>query len=368
MSPSVRPNIYIEDRQSAVVATAPRSESLPESLGELGEARLTALCEALRLTDSQQESALAVFRLVSEPWASLPVGDPAWQNDLTDAGVPFEFSTGFEGGRVELRMLFESQTRAGALTQHDSWQAGIELQENLRSRGLCDTARFEQVVDLFTPKPEDAPRFALWHAVVLRENEPSLLKVYLNPEVHGAEHARETVRVALERLGMAAAWDFVNSRLRPETRLAYVSLDLEAGSSARFKVYLTATNADEVESLTRGSANDPEGDVRDWLTKLVGGGGPYEARPVFVCYSFAGSSLLPVSTVHVPVRSYVPSDEVAVQRAFGFLQPQNAGQLRRAVESLAASSLKSSRGILTYVSLRRAGNEVRVTTYLAPKA
>ena len=106
------------------------------SLGELGAARLSLLSDALGLDGLQAEGALAMFRLVSEPWGNIPVGEAAaWQNDLTDDGTPFEFSIGFERGRPELRMLFESQLEETPRTQHSSWRAGLALQARLRGRG-----------------------------------------------------------------------------------------------------------------------------------------------------------------------------------------------------------------------------------------
>jgi hypothetical protein len=352
-----------------VSSAAQIGRPLPLSLAELGAARLGALGDSLGLTELQNQGALAMFRLVSEPWGRLPVGDaPAWQNDLTDDGTPFEFSIGFEGGRPELRMLFESQPEGGPHTQHASWQAGIELQAKLRARGLCNTAQFERVADLFAPRADYVPRFALWHAVVLRDAGPSLLKAYVNPEVGGVAPSRELAASAFAQLKMERAWELVAKKLGPDTRVPYISLDLEAGSAARVKVYLTATQADEVVALTRGSANDPADQSRDWLKRLLDSEGPYTSRPVLVCHSFVGADGLPMSTVHVPIRSYVPNDQVALQRTLDLLPAQSARQLAQALESLAAPSLLRSRGVLTYVSLRFVAGTVRVTAYLAPRA
>jgi DMATS type aromatic prenyltransferase len=310
-----------------------------------------------------------MFRLVSEPWGKLPVGEaPAWENDLTDDGTPFEFSVGFEGGRPELRMLFESQADSPPQTQHASWQAGIELQAKLRARGLCDTDRFDLLADLFAPRADYIPRFALWHAVVLREAGPSLLKAYMNPEVNGVGPSRDIGATAFGRLNLQSAWHFVERKLRSETRIPYISLDLEPSRAARVKVYLTATHADEVVSLTSGCANDPAERAKEWLKGLLNSEGPYTSRPVLVCYSFAGGESIPAATVHVPIRSYVPSDQVALQRTLDLLPAESARQLARIMEALAAPSLSRSQGVLTYVSLRFVAGSVRVTTYLAPRA
>jgi hypothetical protein len=338
------------------------------SLGDLGTARLATLCDALELPERETEDALSVFRLVSEPWGRLPIGAaPAWENDLTDDGTPFEFSVGFEAGRPELRMLFESQLDAGKLTQHSSWHAGIALQARLRARGLCETKQFEQVAPLFAPAPEYLPRFALWHAAVLRDRGP-LFKCYLNPEVVGVDRSRPLAAAAFGRLGLGASWPFVESRLRPDTRLPYLSLDLVADSSARVKVYLTASHVDEVEELLLGCTNYEPRQTRSWFAQLVGSEGPYTARPILVCYSFRPGDTAPNATVHIPIRSYVSSDEVALTRTIPLLAGANARQLTRALTELATRPLSRSSGVLTYVSLRIVEGRPRVTTYLAPRA
>jgi hypothetical protein len=338
------------------------------SLGELGTARLGALCDALELSEGQTTEALSIFRLVSEPWGRLPIGAaPAWENDLTDDGTPFEFSVGFEAGTPELRMLFESQLDAGKLSQHSSWHAGIALQARLRARGLCETAQFDRVAPLFAPGPDYLPRFALWHAAVLRERGP-LFKCYVNPEVVGVDRSRPLAAAALGRLGLASAWAFVESRLGAGTRLPYLSLDLVADSSARVKIYLTASHSDEVEALLAGCSNHTPGQTRNWFAQLLSSEGPYLVRPVLVCYSFRPGDAAPNATVHIPIRSYVPSDEVALNRTTPLLPSVSARQLTRSLAKLAAPTLSCSQGVLTYVSLRMVDGHPRVTTYLAPRA
>lgn len=343
--------------------------SVVHSLGDLGAARLSALGDALDLDERQSQSALSLFRLVSEPWGRLPIRDvPAWENDLTDDSTPFEFSVGFEAEKPELRILFESQLDAGELTQLSSWHAGIALQARLRARGLCDTTQFEKVAPLFAPSPHYLPRFALWHAAVLRDHGPSLIKTYVNPEIAGVERARPLAAAAFGRLELGSSWAFVERHLGPSTRLPYISLDLEPASSARVKVYITASHADEVEQMLLGCSNHQPGEARGWLRQLLENDGPYESRPILVCYSFRAGEAIPDATVHVPIRSYVPNDEVAMYRALDLLPAVNGRQLARAMSCLAMPTLSRSQGVLTYVSLRVVGGRVRVTTYLAPRA
>jgi len=339
------------------------------SLGEFGSARLRALCSALGQSDKATRDALEVFRLVSEPWGRRPLGGtPAWRNDLTDDCTPFEFSLGFEGDKPELRILFESQPE---LSQASSWHAGLTLQEELRRKNLADTSVFEQVAQLFAPPANSTPRFSLWHSAVLRDKGAFLFKAYLNPAIGGAEQERPLVEEAFRRLGLEQSWGFVRARLNgvsATTTLPYLSVDLEARSTARVKLYLSAKHADSVESLLAGCTNSVPGQARSWLRQLTGHQGDYLSRPILVCFSFRGGTPAPEATVHIPIRSYAPNDEAALQRASDLLPAESARQLHRAMTALAEHPLRETRGVLAYVSLRPVERHLRVTTYLAPGA
>jgi DMATS type aromatic prenyltransferase len=340
------------------------------SLGAFGESRLAALCHALRLSDQQANEARSLFRFISNSWARYPVGNrPPFRNDITDDGTPFEFSVGFEAEKPELRLLFESQLTNGKLSPRSSWEAGISLQRQLQQQGLIDTARFDRIAPLFAPGSSPAlPRFSLWHAAVLRCGAASLYKAYVNPEIVGAEHAAARLSDALAELGMASAWRFIEERLASDTRIPYLSLDLEAAQQARVKVYLTATHADAVDALLSGCVNNKPGQARQWLRALTGFDGEYGERPILICYAFAGADGTPSATVHVPIRSYINSDEEALKRTVPLLPRASAQQLSAAMSSLAQGPLAETRGLLSYVSLRTVQGRVRVTAYLAPGA
>jgi hypothetical protein len=340
------------------------------SLGAFGESRLAALCQALRLSDQQANEARSLFRFISNSWADYPVGHrPPFRNDITDDGTPFEFSVGFETEKPELRLLFESQLTTGKLSPRSSWEAGITLQRQLQQQGLIDTDRFDRIAPLFAPGSNPAlPRFSLWHAAVLRYGAPSLYKAYVNPEILGAEHAAARVSDALAELGMAPAWRFIEERLGNDTRIPYLSLDLEATQQARVKVYLSATHADAVDTLLSGCGNSHPGQTRQWLRALTGFDGEYRARPILICYAFAGADRTPSATVHVPIRSYINNDEEALKRTLPLLPGAGAQQLTAAMRGLAQGPLAETRGLLSYVSLRTVQGRVRVTAYLAPGA
>lgn len=345
-------------------------ESNCESLGEFGASRTRALCSALGFHERDTQAALALFRVISNSWAACPVGaQPPFRNDITDDGTPFEFSVGFEAKKPELRLLFESQLAKVQTSARSSWAAGLELQHQLRQRGEADTTRFDSIAALFAPPANDGlPRFSLWHAAVLRPSAAPLFKAYLNPEIMGVEHAATLVGDALGRLNMSWAWRFVQGRLGGKACVPYMSLDLEASRQARVKIYLSATHADAAEGLLAGAANFARGDARGWLRRLTGNEGDYTKRPLLACLSFTEDGQAPAATLHVPVRSYLSSDEEALLRTTPLLPQASAAQLESAMTALAMRPLSESRGVLSYVSLRPVPGRVRVTTYLSPGA
>lgn len=343
--------------------------ALLPSLAEYGAQRLQLLCESLALPQTERDAADALFQLVSGSWPEGALSATApWENDLTDDGTPFEFSVGFEREKPELRLLFESQVATGELTPRTSWQAGLALQQRLRASGACEGGGFDRIAKSFEPTPSFEPRFSLWHAAVLRPGQKPMFKAYVNPEVRGVDASRALTREALGALGVAPAWDFLAVRLREETRVPYLSLDLEETQKARVKVYLTATDAPGVEDLVRGTTNIAPGMATSWLTRLTLDGGPYSGRPILVCYAYRPGQASPEATVHVPIRNYAPSDDEALKRTLELLPPSSGKQLTAALKALSRQGLQRSRGVLSYVSLRVVEGRVRVTTYLAPGA
>src|ERR1043165_8272577 len=62
------------------------------TLGALALGKLRALCRGLSAPELI-EPATRVFHSIAAPWAEWALGStPAWPNDLTDDGTPFEFS------------------------------------------------------------------------------------------------------------------------------------------------------------------------------------------------------------------------------------------------------------------------------------
>lgn len=345
-------------------------EMRPASLRDVGVAKLRALGSALGLRAESTAAAVSLFERMSGTACDAPVGDqPPWPNDITDEGTPFEFSIALRPGDFELRLLVESQR--GPFTATSSWEAGLEMQRELASQGLINLERFARVADLFAPDAAARPRFSLWHAAVVREGRPPLVKAYLNPLVHGAKESRKLVAEALSRLGLDSAWRHLQKAVGPgrELDMRYFALDLDASASARVKVYVASSEtAPHIERLLKGVANFNPGQATEFLTGLTGHAGPFPARPVLCCFAFVAGQRVPHSTLHVPVRCYVDDDSQALERAARLLPSNVSLPLTRAINSFAARPLSVGRGLITYISLTPGDGGLRVTAYLAPEA
>ena len=339
--------------------------------GSFGERKLSRLCQGLGVSPRLGKEFLRVFRVLSASWASLPLGPaPIWPTDVTDDGSPFEFSVAFDGARPKIRLLVESLEEP--MTLVSSWKAGHRLTERLSQSQGVDLDRFERVCDLFEPGRDAPARFALWHGALLEEWLPTAYKVYLNPQVHGSPSARSVVLKALARLDMGRAADFVASRSasNADDPFLYFALDLWSDPSARVKLYVAHPGADAgaIERAIAGTRNHVPGAARSWIHRLLGGGGPFQDRPILTCYAFTSADDLPVATVHLPIRCYAGSDEDCVDRAFEHLGLRDRQSLRSAAELFADRALDAGRGLVTYVSLRPSKQGPAVTVYLAPEA
>jgi DMATS type aromatic prenyltransferase len=309
---------------------------------------------------------------MSRSWADVPIrSKPTWPTDITDDGTPFEFSVAFDGKSPKLRLLVESQE--SPMTAASSWTAGLRLNELLHQTYDADLARFEVVRDLFAPSQDMPARFSLWHAAVLEEGHTPAFKAYMNPQVHGSHASQSVVLKALARLNMdgAAGYFVSHSSLFEHDRFLYFSLDLAAAKEARVKVYVAQPNAtaEQVERALEGTGNYVRGEATEWIHRLLdAGGGPFEDRPILICYSFTSAGAPPIATVHLPVRSYTKDDEDSLERTQKYLSAKDGKALRSALRLFADRPLDTGRGLFTYASFRRLRDGLSVTGYFAPEA
>lgn len=339
------------------------------SIGELGRKRLMGICDCLGLNAERRQQAHAIFEHLSRSWSHrTTTTSPLWPCDIADDGTPFEFSLAFTGTTPQLRVLVESQ--ATEITSTSTWDAAVELNGVLAREGLASLSRFAQIEDIFRPPAQPSMRFSLWHASVLQASGDVLIKAYLNPAVRGDRCAAKLVQCALERLGHADSWKFLERRMLDESnRVMYFALDLAAGPSARVKVYIGRHDSvDGIERLIAGSANVESRQASEWVGTLAGRSRDFDARPVLACFAFTEAGAPPVVTLHVPVRCYLASDAESVRAVSRYLTHRDAATLEDVTRNLADVPLAASRGVLSYASLRARGpRSPDVTAYLAPQ-
>lgn len=343
---------------------------MPTTLRSFAQERLAALCRAVHF---DEETAADALDTLVEPWGERPLGEqPPWPSDITDDHTPVELSLSLGGDRADPRLLVEAQGEDGSSAS--AWGAAALLNQRLRRRYGVSLARLAKVEALFKPSVPNA-RFAMWHAVWLRPNEAPLFKVYLNPAAHGRASAPALVKEALSRLGFSRAWSFLAAELNRRAgadELIYFSLDLSKGAEARVKTYIAHPNAhaEEIEPLLASGPYYEPGDAQRFCRATTGSAGPFNARPLVTCFAFtAAADAQPESvTLHVPIRCYVASDELAQDRVASYLGEEARPIYRRAVAAVAGRPLKAGAGIQTYASLQRKSRGPRVTAYLALEA
>lgn len=341
------------------------------TLGQHLDARLAHLLRALGQAE-KLPNAVRVARLLSRHWRHQPVIEgPRWASDITDDHTPFEFSLALQSSAETLRILTEARDPADA-TVLGSWHAANQINEELVAHG-ADLRSYGKVSDLFAPTSGSRALFSLWHSAILSGAERSDFKVYLNPAIHGAANAGRVLREALARLGVGPLWSqFARGVLRPDDldEPMYLSLDLAAPTDARIKVYIAHRHA-RASDVVRASSACPGFDsprTLAWLEELMGGTGPYLERPPITCFALRADSLeLHSTTLHLPIRCYLPDDFEIARRVCKLLSFAQRVRYMRALTSMAERPLEIASGLQTYVSLRASPSREAVTVYLAPQ-
>lgn len=350
--------------------TIPRLGTAPvaPTLRSLGRKQTEGLCDALGIPE-QTERALKTFDLFSNTWGDRSLDCPLFKSDITDDSSPYEFSLGLDGRTPDLRLLGEAQGSTGtALAQ---WNAGWRLSEQLEQAfDHVSLARARRVAHLFEPKAHGLA-FSLWHAASFRAAQPGF-RVYFNPQAKGRAQAMPSVLAALETLGMRGAAAWLKSHFpQGEHKPLYFSVDLSDGATARCKVYLAHPSADaeRIESLNVGYGGHQPGEIARFCESMTGTAGDWTKRPPLSCLAFREGCDEPYTvTLHIPIRCYAASDEVALHRIASELTPTEAVAYERAIRGLARRPLDSASGIQTYASVRHEDGRKRMTIYLSPEA
>src|SRR5437588_8538288 len=297
------------------------ADTSPLLLGDHTHWQLRRLCRAVGL-EGFQDLYAGLMREFLGPAATGVVGvTPAWESQISDDHTPVEYSISFDMGRTpRLRFLVEPSGRRPDLGAN--MQAGLQVLELLADRYQFPLDRLSMLQDLFFPRRPHGT-FGLWLAAELGTSGAPRFKVYLNPSVHGPDRASQVVGEALARLGFGDAF---LSLLRygvprnPQLDRFYIfSLDLGSPwGRPRAKVYIRHEGFSAAEvALTACAVPGVSPESIAQFCGLLGGPGPFTARPLISCYSFVeGDRERPSAyTLHLPIRDYVLHDADARNRA-----------------------------------------------------
>jgi len=345
-----------------------------ESFVNLGTRRLVRLCEATGL-ERHTDRILAVFTRLLAPWGQRPVeGAALWPSEVGDDYSPYEFSVAF-GPRPELRILVEPLGSPPSLGANA--EQSLVVLRDLASDHPISMDRFEKIRDLFLPEQPQG-LFSLWIAVSFT-SEKSDVKLYLNPEAQGVAKAPALVEEAMVRLGFPRAWgtiaDSIGRRGRELDEIKYFSLDLKPTNSARVKVYARHLRAsvEDVERAAQVAQSHRAGDVTEFVRAMMPDGRDvFDGRPPATCLAFVeGQGEAPAAVTHYfPTNGgYSKNDGEAARRIRAYMESkgQPVAEYDRALAAVAERRLEDGIGLQSYASLRRHGEQSRVTVYYAPE-
>jgi DMATS type aromatic prenyltransferase len=336
-------------------------------------ADLRALSSALYGIDDGPEPSLSLATELLAGWGDSPVPARApYPSRIGDDHSPFEYSVAFSAAGNELRLLFEAQ--APQPSDAGNREAALALNRQLASRSGVHMGRFETVESLFLQSGGEQ-EFWLWHAVVLNRGAPPSFKLYLNPQVRGAENSWDLLSEAVTRLKLpSSTMEHVRLALRRPglDQLSYFSLDLSDSQKARVKIYVAhhGIGPSELDDIFRLCPSHHPGDVIEFCGSIAGVRPAFERKPLMSCLAFTSGLEAPTSmTLHLPIAHYVPNDEVAVARVRSFLAGHDldADAYQAAVSAILRRPLSSGRGAQSYASFRREYGSLRLTAYLSPE-
>ncbi|MER5869724.1 tryptophan dimethylallyltransferase family protein [Streptomyces sp. NPDC002044] len=331
---------------------------------------------------SYARTLLAVLGPAGERPLDLPPPDRSF---LSDDHTPVEFSLSFVADAAPtLRVLLEPGFGAGSLEENG--RTGLRVIHELAQRWGFDTARLDELEDLFFPPDPEGP-LALWCALELLPGGVPKVKVYLNPAASGRERAAATVREALHRLGHRQAF----AALPEGDRHLFFALDLGAWEEPRVKVYLAHhdLSAPEAAGLSRvagGPVAESAAEVGRFFGMAAGhdtddgvgatgdGADPrLGRRPVQSCHAFTETATGRPSgfTLYVPVRDYAPHDGEALDRAVAVLgrYGMDPAPLVRSLSAVTSRCLHDGVGLIAYLGLaHQQGRPARVTAYISSEA
>lgn len=346
------------------------------SLYEHVSDQMYGLCGAIGLPS---RAPIASLEALMDPIANRSLADPPiWPSGVSDDHTPVEYSIACDAGKPPvLRILGE--TIAPQPGRRANASAALRLVDTLATRLDLPLDRFHRIQQVFLgDQPQDD--FSIWFSLVHRPGRQPAVKVYLNPDIQGAQRAPALVAEALRRLRLDRAYEAALAHgVRPgqlgeRDRLAFFALDLHAGSGARVKVYLAHHDAD-ADDIVRAAGAVPGVDgyaIRDFLD-LTGCTGPLLDRPPVSGYTFVGTDIDRPSaySLYLPLRDYVSDDEQARELVLAVMGRfrLDPSVVERAITAVARRPLRDGVGLIAHVSLRLTPHRAPgVTVYLSAEA
>jgi hypothetical protein len=181
----------------------------------------------------------------------------------------------------------------------------------------------------------------------------------------------------LERLGVNGAYNALAEHALTRgnfDQFTFFALDLDNSPRSRVKLYISH-HAAELEDVERASSPvhgvDPM-QIREFCAVLGGGKGPFGDRPLVSSYSFVeGDTDRPSNySLYMPIRAYVPDDEVARARLLAIMAQYNIDgtELDRALAAVSKRPLRAGVGLIAHVALRLGEFGSGITVYLSSEA
>jgi hypothetical protein len=303
-------------------------------------------------------------------WAGDLIGSaPRHPSYVAEDGFPAEISVNWSGGSPELRVLFDCLP--GVLDGRSRYSS--DLWSGAGPGARVASRRFRRVSELFTPRagrPSSAP---VWHSMALRPPNRVIHKTYFG--LFGWPHAERHIAVgqAMERLGMADAWEDARRRVALDNgrgggrEIEFFALDLASTARARAKIYYRNHNADVYEMNRMASvarSHDAEKGLAAYRT--LAGARADAGEEALTCLAFhGGRDHATEATTYLRMPSLTSSDREAVERTAALLEREHVDP--RPFETLAAAlapgRLEDSAGLLELVSHRTARGRGDITTY-----
>ncbi|KAL3676697.1 hypothetical protein R1sor_026645 [Riccia sorocarpa] len=344
---------------------------LSEAQGQLSD-----LCNALELDESATREVEKGLALAMRPWGKrvIPRCPSGWYSDVGLDHSPIEYSVAIaqRSDKVQLRFLIEAQAEDISLAAFQ--ESALRLTEDIHSEysQTVSLKRFHLIWELFLPScNESQGSFAAWHSFCISNLGELEWKLYLNPRGCGQDHAANTIRAALDRLGMAEAYSVLESIIAPTDKFLFFALDLHDGEHARVKIYMQHPSADASTIAKKFTIcpDTSQEEIQRFCVAMGGSSGPYSSKPVLTCFAFRSNALRsPEGTIHFPVSEYAPHDAEIKRRIETYLAPVSSTGLARyrsTIDALQHRPLQQGRGLHSYASLKNTAHGPVNTFYVS---